>query len=487
MGKHIADQPQELEVKFRLSDVALVELALHPILPTDHRTQREITTYFDTPRGDLMRGGATLRVRRQGAERVQTMKLRNGAGAFGRGEWEWPVRTDAPDLRHLVETPMANMADASLEPIFVTDVERDVRVVEQDNATIEVAIDHGQVRAGDVAEEIHELELELKQGDAKSLYRLAAALHASAPMSLGAESKADRGWRLRTGHSREAVKHVDVALPADITAAHAFRRIMDGVLAHFMANEPAAASGDIEGVHQMRIAIRRARAALLLFQPHAAAEFTEALRKLGRVFGAARDWDVFCTDMLGAAEKHGIAPSLLALLRQPAEAERVAAHARVRAELDAPLLTATVLGLAQWDSTSDKPLVELAPDLLARLNHKVRHRGHRIAKLDHEGLHKLRKALKKLRYSIEFLTPLLPAKDVKAHLHRCKALLKQLGALNDGVVAVALAEQLGGERKPELAPAVAALAEWAADQRSAIRQRIEEDWDKLLDEQLPHP
>ena len=75
--------------------------------------------------------------------------------------------------------------------------------------------------------------------------------------------------------------------------------------------------------------------------------------------------------------------------------------------------------------------------------------------------------------------------DVRTYLNRSKALLKQLGALNDGVVAVELAEQLGDERKkPELASAVAALAEWSAGQRSAIRQRIEEDWNKLLNERL---
>lgn len=422
---------------------------------------------------------------------MQTIKLQNAAGPFARGEWEWPVQADTPDLRRLEETPLASMANAPLEPVFVTDVQRDVRLVSQDGASIEVAIDRGQVRAGDAVEDISELELELKQGNAQSIYRLAATLHAIAPMSLGAESKADRGWRLRTGRPRAAIKHADIALPSDVTTAAAFHLIMDGVLAHFMANQPATASGDVEGVHQMRIAIRRARAALMLFEPHfephAAAEFTDALRKLGRIFGEARDWDVFCGETLDAAKAHGIAPSLLDLLRQPAEAERTTAHTRVTAELDAPLLTATVLGLAQAEPTSEAPLAGRVSDLLARLDRKVRHRGRHVAKLNDEGLHRLRKSLKKLRYGVEFLAPLLPEKKAAHWLHRCRALLKQLGAFNDGVVAVGLAEQLGGERKPELAPAVAALAEWAANQRNEIRRRIDEDWDKLLDEQLPSP
>jgi triphosphatase len=366
--------------------------------------------------------------------------------------------TDQPQELEVKDTPMAGTADASLEPIFVTPVQRDVRVVEQ--------------------------------GDATSMYRSAAALHANAPMSLGVESKADRGRFLRTGHPCEAVKQSKIELPLDVTMATAFRSIMDGVLEHLMANQPATAAGDIEGVHQMRIAIRRIRALLMLFQPHiephAAAAFTDALRKLGRIFGEARDWDVFCTEMLAAAEEHGMPPPLLDLLRKPAEAKRTAAHARVTAALDALLLTATVLGLAQWELSNNALLVDLAPDLLRRLDHKVRHRGRQIAKLDFEGLHKVRKSLKKLRYSIEFLSPLLTEKDFKSYLHRCKALLKQFGALNDGVVAVALAEQLGGERPPELAPAVAALAEWAAAKQSHIRRQIEEDWAKLLDERLPH-
>lgn len=483
------DQPREVEIKFRVSEAARTALARHPALTAKQQTRREVSTYFDTPGRDLLSAGATLRVRHDGKRRVQTMKLQNAAGAFARGEWEWPVTTDQPDLRHLADTPLAGKANIAVEPVFVTDVLRNVRELQQDGATIEMAIDCGEIRAGDAAEDISELELELKQGDVAALYRLAIGLHADAPMSLGAESKADRGWRLRDRHSRPAEKHTDVDLPRGVGAADAFHRVLDNVLGHFMANQPAAASGDSEGVHQMRIAIRRARALLLLFkpqlEPHALAQFTDALRRLGRVFGEARDWDVFCTEILANPDANGVSQSWLDLLREPAEAMRKAAHARVANELDAPLLTATVLGLQAWTMTNETSLADLAPDLLKKLDQKVRHRGRHIAKLDHAAMHGLRKALKKLRYSIEMLAPLLKEKATRHYLHRCKALLKQLGALNDAVVAVALAEQLGRERQPELAPAVAALVEWAADQQRGLRRHIEDDWAKLLEAHLP--
>ena len=300
------------------------------------RQAHEVTTYFDTPDADLAREGLSLRVRRRGMRHVQTLKLGGGHnGAFARNEWEWPVQDGITGPRPACrDAGRGVLSEApTLQPVFVTDVQRTVRTVRRDGATIEVAVDRGRVDAGDASEEIREMELELKDGDADPMYRLAAVLHTNVPMTLGAESKADRGWRLRTGRPRKAVKHARLDLPKDVTAGEAFRRIVDCVLAHLMANQPAAAAGDVEGVHQMRIAIRRLRAALMLFrpqlEPHAEARFTEALRDLGRIFGEARDWDVFCTEMLVSAEEHGVATSWLDLLRGPAEAEGRAAHARV--------------------------------------------------------------------------------------------------------------------------------------------------------------
>jgi triphosphatase len=166
--------------------------------------------------------------------------------------------------------------------------------------------------------------------------------------------------------------------------------------------------------------------------------------------------DVFCREMLASAEEHGVARSWLDLLRGPAEEERAAAHVRVADELRAPMLTATVLGLAEWGAPNTEamhiPFVHRTPKLLERLERRVMRRGHHIARSCDEELHALRKALKKLRYSIEFLPPVYRDKQAKAYLRVIKKLLKHLGSLNDAVVVVALAERHGGERQPELAP-----------------------------------
>lgn len=500
--KHDAQTPPtELEVKFRLPPDVAARLAAHPALQdcADGGSFHDVTTYYDTPDQMLAQNGISLRVRQRGADYIQTLKLPATAQshAFARQEWEWPLGSNRPDLQWLHETPLAPCLGElnRLGPVFVTDVHRHVRTLQREGATIELAFDRGEVRAGNRAEPIHELELELKHGDPEQLYRLAAALHADVAMTIGAESKADRGWRLRTGHPRTAVKQANIALPPDASAWQAFGHITARVLAHLLANEPAAETGEMEGVHQMRVAIRRLRSMLVVFGPlletHAAAQFTAEMRRMGRVFGEARDWDVFCADTLPAAQQQGVAAGWVELLRPVAERERAAAHACVSSELHGQALTALTLGLAEWaadprslagdpsGNPMQAPMHQLAPELIGRLAHKVRRRGGDLEQRHEAELHALRKSLKKLRYAVEFLAPLGKKSRVKTYLHACEAMQRHLGSLNDAVVAVALAERLGGDRKAAFAPALAGLAGWATARQHEARRHMHKAWRKF--------
>jgi CYTH domain len=82
MSRHRAGQPLELEIKFHLPPDAQEVVDGHPALQSASvRRLHQITTYFDTPAGDLFREGVTLRVRRCGKGLVQTLKQegeRNG-------------------------------------------------------------------------------------------------------------------------------------------------------------------------------------------------------------------------------------------------------------------------------------------------------------------------------------------------------------------------------------------------------------------------
>jgi CHAD domain-containing protein len=85
-------------------------------------------------------------------------------------------------------------------------------------------------------------------------------------------------------------------LDRGMQAGNAFTVIGLCCLDHALSNERAIAEGDAEGVHQMRVGLRRLRAAISLFKDLAAGSGTEAVKRelkwlTGR-FGQARDFDV---------------------------------------------------------------------------------------------------------------------------------------------------------------------------------------------------
>ena len=492
----------ELKLKLLLPEHARAALEQHPALQAPHanapETREEHTVYFDTPQLSLARRGLSLRVRRYGATRVQTLKsVRNGhTVTASRGEWEWLIDQDVPDLSRLAETPFGAIQPeeaSGLQPVFETDIRRTVRSLRLAGETlVEAAVDVGRVFAGEVTQAVNELELELKRGTPGPLYRLALDLHVTVPFIIGVESKAGRGLRLRTGKAPMAVKSEPLLLNGDGPASEVFRRVIGAALGHLLANQPAAAAGDVEGVHQMRIGIRRLRSALALFgkhlQPYASRHFEAELKRLGQVFGNARDWDVFCTQILPDAEQDEIAKCWLQLLRTPAEASRRAAYRELEGEFTRPAITALVLGMVAWaepddagspvagDDALNRPIRKLAPILLDHMARRVAKQGEHPRRRSAEELHDLRKALKKLRYSVDYLAVLYPTKPVKQHQKASKRLLMLLGTGTDAAMVTRLTGRLSAGACSELATAAAALVQWSDKRRDKAFRKLPKMW-----------
>ena len=492
--------PLETELKLIVSPAHKRGLAAHPALNPPNasapRSEHIVTTYFDTPRRDLAGHGYSLRVRVNG-ERIQTLKSSNGGGpAKSRGEWEWPVKNDRPEFDLIAETPVAHElppeVGKTLQPVVVTDVERTVRTVEFEGSRIEAALDAGSIIAGDDKQPVSELELELREGTPAALYRLALSLHATTPLAVETESKAERGYRLRDRNAPEPKKASPVELGDDVDAGAALRRIVLNGVSQLLSNKAAVLAGDPEGVHQARIAIRRLRSALRLFEPylepHAAADFQRELQRMGRVAGAARDWDVICKEILPKLFSEADEAGYDGLLQEAVEGRRRTADGTWAREMEAPAFTALALGLSAWAESwrqpgsalggkrLQQPLSHLAAELLDRMADKVEKRGQGMASNSSpKELHPLRKSLKKLRYSVEFLSSSYSRKEVKRFLRPVKDLQKALGAINDAATAIRLAEDLA-EQRTELTLAAAALAK-NQDQTSAkARQRLTKEW-----------
>jgi len=110
-----------------------------------------------------------------------------------------------------------------------------------------------------------------------------------------------------------------------------------------------------------------------------------------------------------------------------------------------------------------RPVREYAAAALERRHRQVRRRGRKLARRDAAELHRLRIAVKKLRYTVEFFAPLYPAPRVARVSRPLKALQDALGGINDCATAARLlaqAQPAAGEAARRLVEArnAAALA-----------------------------
>ena len=158
--------------------------------------------YYDTPNQDLQRGRIALRVRRAGNQWIQTLKTAGSVEANGittRGEWEWELPNSELNTNVALEYLPEDIDVAALRPLFTTDFKRTTWLVDYKGASIEVALDQGEIFAAPRRVPISEVELELKTGDKGGLLALAEVLQASIKLQVSTVSKAQRAQQLLDG------------------------------------------------------------------------------------------------------------------------------------------------------------------------------------------------------------------------------------------------------------------------------------------------
>jgi triphosphatase len=414
---------------------------------------RLVSTYYDTPDHALARRGSSLRVRRKGRQFVQTVKATGSVAENGpsRGEWEDRVKGETPDP-HAAQTGPFLPPDIALRlgPLFRTEVSRLTIPLTPAPATrIEAAIDRGRIRngAGTPPEPISEVELELKSGDATALYDVALKLLQIAPLRLERRSKAERGYRLAV-HDRAVAKPVHAEaldLHGSLSGETVLRRIGRACLDHLLRNEDAALAGDGEGIHQMRVAVRRLRAMLSAFAPLLPREqrrwASGELRWFGDALGEARNLDVFTATLLPHGRAALPVASEFERLARAAERRRDVARREVVKAIRSNRYTETLLELLRWfdgqswregaDPALQQPVDTLASALLDRCRDKAVRRAKGFAEQSAKKRHRLRIALKQLRYAAELLGGLYDPTETKHFVQRLKRLQDDLGDAND--------------------------------------------------------
>jgi inorganic triphosphatase YgiF len=496
-------EPREVELKLTASPQDLRRLQRHPLVQSlcerRGQTQRLVSVYFDTDDAALARHGFGLRVRQQGAERVQTVKgdRRAAGGLSDRLEVEGPIASDAPDLAQLPDAALRErlhgiIGDAPLVPIFRTEFQRTRRVLRHAGSEWTLDADQGEIVAGERREPICEVELELRAGEAWRLFEFALQLHDHFDLMPAVRSKAERGHALARDAAPGASMAQRVVFDADATVEQALEAVVSSGLAHFSANADCACQGDDpEGVHQLRVGLRRTRAALAVFAPLLPDDPTRVVRSelrwLGRELGGARDLDVFTREVLAPIEAFRGGDPAFKRLRDEALALRAECYDHAREVLRSPRYARLVLELGAWlgaRAWRNQPLSEssarlfaparaFASELLAKRWRKVRRLARRLEDSD-EARHALRIQVKKLRYAAESFRELFPERSAKRTLRRLARVQASLGRVNDVVTAHRILEtllvRLGSERSPGHDAAAGFVEGWTAREASVDRR-----------------
>ncbi|HWC63016.1 MAG TPA: inorganic triphosphatase, partial [Rhizomicrobium sp.] len=262
---------QEIEVKLEAPPGTVSALAREPWLRrlavSPLKKERLVSVYYDTDRFDLRDKGIAFRLRHADGKIFQSVK--RGA-VLSRQEWEWEIDGGKPDFGKARQdgSPLKSLPvkKRDLKPVFETDVKRRVLPVRYRDSEIEIAFDRGEVKTGRRHVPISEIELELKGGKAAGLIELAGRIAAKAHASYGALPKAARGYALKKGGPDQPVWADPLYLDPGLDAEGCFKTVALSCLSHFAANEKAVLAGEAEGVHQMRVGLRRLRTALSLFK-----------------------------------------------------------------------------------------------------------------------------------------------------------------------------------------------------------------------------
>jgi triphosphatase len=464
--------PQEIELKFEINSADVQRLKRHLARTSRKKESGEtlVSVYFDTADQTLRHHGVSLRVRRAEKNRyTQTIKSADPRkhGLLERGEWEHPVKGPEPDLaaaNGVLEDLLDGEFPEPLEAVFETRVRRTKYGMGSRSQRIEVALDQGAIETGKRRAPICEVELELKQGERGSLFDLAKQLSEIAPLDLSLKAKADRGYELAGDETDHVEKAGEVVLSPQMTAQEAFRLIAIECLRQMLANRPAVIAGEVEGVHQMRIALRRLRAAMSSFSDVIAdrdlRRIKSELRWITGELGPARDLDVFVSDVLAPLrDQSSKKPGVSGLVRD-FERRRARARKETVASVRSARFRKLVLNTAEWIDCGpwiqeDDELLRLrreqnvlvhAGEELARRRRKLRRKGKSLKKLSPYKRHRARIAGKKLRYAVEFFSSLFLKKSQKKRAEDMLAGLEDLqgalGSLNDIAVRQRMAEKV---------------------------------------------
>ncbi|OGO04144.1 MAG: hypothetical protein A2Y73_07680 [Chloroflexi bacterium RBG_13_56_8] len=443
-------------------------------------------TYLDTAERAVLASGYVFRRRDQDGNASVTLKGITGADGpvYRREELEATVPAECQSPGQWPASPVRDrvlqiIRDAELVSLFDLWQKRVLRMVSWGERLV-AELSLGDVRIGAGRSESAYLELEVEltpQGTEDDLATIVACLRDEWCLEPESRSKFDQWlalWREKRPWGNPLAVRADVkrdadafsssspSIPAvdlelDDTMDEAARKTLYFFFQHMLYHERGIrTSENIEELHDMRVAVRRMRAALRLFQDYVNIKrmrpFAKGLQRTGQALRVPRDLDVFWEktqrylDGLPAKKQGDLEP-----LRLVWEVEREKAREAMLAYLDSERYISFKERLSEFlqvpGAAALPPLSEKGEPVPRRVRHvlpKVVYNQLAAMRAYDEWvvgpdvppgrLHQLRIAAKRPRYTFEFFEKVLRP-EVKDLIKELKGLQDHLGDLQDAVVA----------------------------------------------------
>ncbi|MPZ22335.1 MAG: CHAD domain-containing protein [Dehalococcoidia bacterium] len=411
--------------------------------------------YFDTTDWRIYRAGFALRLRREGRQSLLVLK------GLDEGNDGRLVRTEisqvVPAPGTLKDLPPAGPAGsrirllagtAPLRSLFRLRSERmtrNVTRVDGGSALAEIAIDRTVIHAPGKRHPIRFRELEIEMlpgGSPEDVDRLAESLIAGGDFLPVRVSKFQRGLSAAGLAPRLFMDVGPLVFDGNTSSREAVSAILRRQLARILEREAGTRLGeDDEALHDMRVAVRRARTFLRLFSevlPARGGPLREELGWLGDCLGAVRDLDVQVSMLAPVVQGGEVSGASAYLEHLQGERERQrdgllrALDSRRYARLIASFRTLVrPLSGPPRRTAERRPVATYGPALVLSRTAGVLKLGRRLGgQSADEELHRLRIRVKRARYAMEALGPALPTGTRKA-VAACVALQDYLGALQD--------------------------------------------------------
>lgn len=461
-------------------------------------TQRD--TYLDTPDWRIHRAGYSLRVRRRGATSEATLKALSRPSNDGpRRRREVTEQLSTPDLHGLVgaegivgELIRPVIGRSELVPLF--DVRTRRRSFDLSVGGVPagaVVLDETSVPLGDgiAPARLERVEVEVEEPFEEVLSSFVQDLIDACGLGPAALSKYEVGLLSRNLHPAGASEIGPTEVMPSQTVGETAFAVMRIHFRSFAAHEPGTRLGeDPEDLHDMRVATRRLRAVIALFQgalPVRMARVRDELGWVGGALGAVRDLDV-ALEQLDAWSSEDLAEDRGALetVRELVVGERNRARAALLEVLDSPRYARLVDGTTKLllagplkrSASSRTPVRSAAPALVGRCQRAFLKAGDRIGgDATAEDYHRLRIRTKRLRYAIESLTEVYAGKTGPL-IKRLVELQDLLGSQHDAAEAKHRLHQLatadGSGLDPSTVFAMGMAAERYEQQERSIRSRF---------------